>query len=188
MLGLVKDPSEIPRFFSDGSKTPGLGYTDGPDVRPDAPMRTDMVAKDHYRDPPPVPVLDDRFLEVMDAAMKAAVSPTSAIAPVGGDGPVRSPIPGPGSLQTAEAEPELADDAPEGKRCVDAVLQVLADSAEPLTRGEVAKWVGDLSKMWGRPKPWGIKMITNVLADLLASGAIEQPAGKGTAYQSARPS
>lgn len=184
MLGLVKDPCEIPRYFSDGSKTPGLGYTDGPDVRPDAPMRTDMVAKGHYRNPPPVPQLDDRFLEVMDAAMKSAVSPTSTVALVGGGGgPAKSPIPRPGSLQPSPAEPEAADDAPEGRRCVDAVLQVLTDAAGPLERGEIIKWVSDLSKMWGRPKPWGIKMIGIVLGDLLASGAIMQPGGKNTPYQ-----
>src|SRR6185437_1850810 len=164
--------------FGDGSETAGLGYTDGPNNRPDAPMRTDRVPKEYYRDPPPVRKLDDRFLEVMDAAITAIVSPTSTVAPVTGGGGL---FPRPGSLRRA-AEAEPVDDAPEGKRCVDAVLQALA-SGLPMERGEIIKWVGDLSTSWDRPKPWGIKMITNVLRDLLASGEIEQPAGKGTAYQ-----
>lgn len=184
MLGLVKDPSEIPRYFGDGSETAGLGYTDGPDNRPDAPMRTDRVGREHYRNPPPVRQLDDRFLEVMDRAMREAVSPTSTVAPVAGPGPSSGGlIPRPGSLQPRAAEAELVDDAPEGRRCVDAVLQVLTDSKEPMDRGDIIKWVGDLSKMWGRPKPWGIKMIQNTLRDLVASGQVVQPGGKGTAYQ-----
>ena len=183
MLGLEKDPSEIPKLFPDMSKTAGLSYADGPDVRPDAPMRTDLVGKDYYRDPPPVPVLDDRFLEVMDAAMKAAVSPTSTVAAVsGGGGPVVSPIPRPGSLQSPPV-PDPVDDAPQGQRCADAVLQVLTDSAGPLERGDILKWVTDLSKVWGRSKPWDVRMITKVLGDLLAAGTVVQPGGKGTAYQ-----
>ena len=191
MLGLVKDPSEIPRYFGDGSETAGLGYCDGPENRPDAPMRTDRVPKEYYRNPPAVRQLDDRFLEVMDKAMKSAVSPTSTVATVGEavngllapGGPVKSLIPRPGSLPDRPADPEPVDDAPEGRRCVDAVLQVLTDAAGPMDRGDVIKWVTDLSTIWGRPKPWGIKMIQNTLRDLLASGAVVQPAGKGTAYE-----
>jgi hypothetical protein len=66
MLGLQKDPSEIPMFFADGKETYGLGYVAGPDNRPDAPMRTDLVPKAMRRKVPPVPVIDDRFAEVMD--------------------------------------------------------------------------------------------------------------------------
>jgi hypothetical protein len=184
MVGLEKDPSEIPRYFGDGSETAGLGFTSGPDNRPDAPMRTDLVGKEHYRNPPEVRELDDRFLEVMDAAMKAWVSRASKpIAPVSGGGPVKSPIPRPGSLKPPEEEE--TDSGPEGKRCVDAVRQVLGDAAGPMSRGDIIKWVGDLSKMWGRPKPWGIKMIQNVLRDLVASGEAVQPDGKGNDYAKA---
>jgi hypothetical protein len=182
MLGLVKDPSEIPKYFADGSKTTGLGYADNASGRPDAPMRTDYIGIEHYRNPPPVRQLDDRFLEVMEKAMREAVSPTATVAPVTGGGPAVSPIARPGGV-TPPAAVEETDDAPEGRRCVDAVLQVLADSAVPLGRGEVIKWTGDLASMWGRPKPWGMKMVGLALGELLAAGKIEQPAGKGTAYQ-----
>jgi|SRR5580704_2127534 hypothetical protein len=146
MLGLEKDPSEIPRFFADGKETYGLGYAAGPDNRPDAPMRSDLVPKAMRRRVPAVPVLDDRFLEDMDRAM-------------GGQGvPVPSSAPDP-----------PADDAPEGRRCADAVWQVLADSGKPMERGEVIKWVNELvTTGWGREKPFSIRSVTDALAKLTA--------------------
>jgi hypothetical protein len=167
MLGLVKDPSEIPRYFGDGEETAGLGYMDGPDNRPDAPMRTDRVGKEHYRNPPQVRQLDDRFLEVMDRAMKTAVSPTSAVAPVPAAARNGQQAGGLGKLlqhppQDDTPEPEAAQ---EGRRCIDAVWQVLSDRNAEMTRGEVIKWTGDLARSWGR-KPWSIKAIQLALTGL----------------------
>jgi hypothetical protein len=169
MLGLTKDPSEIPRFFEDLSKTAGLGYADGPDMRPDAPMRTDRAAREHYLNPPPVPVLDDRFLEVMDGEMKEAVSPTAAVAPL-----PAAPAPPPGGLgklmrfsrrdDTPAPEP-APEPVLEGRRCVDAVWQVLSGADAEMTRGEIIKRVGDLARSRNR-KPWSIKAIQNALTDL----------------------
>jgi hypothetical protein len=74
MVGLQKDPSEIPMFFVDGRETYGLGYVAGPDNRPDAPMRVDLLPKTARRKDPLVPRLDDRFLEAMDVAMGRQVA------------------------------------------------------------------------------------------------------------------
>jgi hypothetical protein len=179
MLGLVKDPSEIPRFFGDGEETAGLGYMDGPDNRPDAPMRTDRVSKDHYRNPPAVRQLDDRFLEVMDRAMKASVSPTSTVAPVPAAARNGQRAGGLGTLlrhprRDDTPEPEAAQ---EGRRCIDAVWQVLSDAGAEMTRGEVIKWTGDLARSWDR-KPWSIKAIQNALTDLAEGKDQARPVAK----------
>ncbi|MCW2918647.1 MAG: hypothetical protein JWN52_6715 [Actinomycetia bacterium] len=42
-LGLKADPSKLPQFFADGSKTQGLGYIKGPDARPGAQFRAEYV-------------------------------------------------------------------------------------------------------------------------------------------------
>jgi len=187
MIGLVKDPSEIPRFFADGRETAGLGYADGPENRPDAPMRTDRVPSSAYVRPPEVGILDDRFLEVMDRAMKSAVSPTATVAPAGRPAPAAAR----GGLmlvssRRTEPEAEPADDAPEGRRCVDAVWKVLAASAGPMERGEVIAGVSVLAKEWGRDKPWTIKAVGNALRDLadgkVAGCRVTQPV-KGGPYQ-----
>jgi hypothetical protein len=185
MLGLVKDPSEIPRYFGDGSPTAGLSYCDGPDNRPDAPMRTDRIPQEAYASPPPVPRLDDRFLEVMDRAMRAAVSPTSTVAL-----PVPAPRPEAGGglaalgrpkLQLVPALPDSEDAA--GRRCVDAVAAVLSAAPGPVDRGVIIQEAARLSAEWGRPKPWTIRAVTLALRDLVDSGRAIQPAGKGSAYQ-----
>jgi hypothetical protein len=36
------------------------------------------------------------------------------------------------------------DNTPEGRRCIDAVWQVLSDSGKPMERGEIIKWVNEL--------------------------------------------
>ena len=147
MLGLEKDPSEIPKFFSDGKETYGLGYAAGPDNRPDAPMRSDLVPKAMRRKVPAVPRLDDRFLEAMDAAMGTQ----GVLLP-------RRDVP----------QPE-ADDTPEGRRCIDAVWQILADAGKPMERGEIIKWVNELvTTGWGRDKPFTIRSITSALTSLTA--------------------
>jgi hypothetical protein len=148
MLGLEKDPSEIPLFFQDGKETYGLGYCAGPDNRPDAPMRSDKVPKAMLAGVPPVPSLDDMFLEAMDRAMRGVPLPS---------GPAPEP------------EPAAADDAPEGRRCIDAVWQILADAGKPMERGEIIKWVSELvTTGWGREKPFTIRSITSALTTLTA--------------------
>jgi hypothetical protein len=177
-LGLVKDPSDIPRYFADGSKTSGLAYTDGPDVRPDAPQRGDFVGREHYLSPPAVPVLDDRFLEVMDKVMKVAVSPSSTVAPVTGD---PAPVSGGGLLtlvRPARVEDDEADDAPEGRQCADAVWKVLSDDGGPLSRGVIIERIGVLSEAWGRAKPWTVKAIGNACGKLAEGGVPGRPVTK----------
>jgi hypothetical protein len=184
MLGLAKDPSGIPRYFADGTATAGLGYTDGPDRRPDAPMRCDYVSKEHYRNPPPVPRLDDRFMEVMDRAMRESVSPTSAAAPVAA-APAKGGLRLLGGTRDKPAEPsaEAPEDAPEGRRCIDAVLQVLQAAGGPADRGQVAAAVAAVSAEWGRPKCWSLRQIGNTLRELTEAGQAVQADGKGSAYR-----
>jgi hypothetical protein len=171
MLGLVKDPSEIPRYFRNGDETAGLGYMDGPDNRPDAPMRIDRVGKDHYRNPPRVRQLDDRFLEVMDAAMKGAVPPSSTVAPLVASLPRPAASGGLAMLMRPsrrDAAP-APEPAPEGRRCVDAVWLVLSERGGEVTRGEIISWVGELATgAWGREKPFTIKAVGDALRDLAA--------------------
>jgi uncharacterized protein DUF87 len=148
MVGLEKDPSEIPRFFQDGKETYGLGYADGPDARPDAPMRTDLVPKAMRRNLPPVRTLDDRFLEAMDRAMRAGemVLPSA-----------------PAAAQPAAP----ADDGPDGRRCIDAVWTVLKREAREMERGEIIEEVGKLATgEWGRDKQFSLRSFTNALSDL----------------------
>lgn len=43
MMGLKLDPSKLPAYFADGSKTQGLGYIKGPDMRETAQFRAEYV-------------------------------------------------------------------------------------------------------------------------------------------------
>jgi hypothetical protein len=158
MVGLEKDPSEIPMFFANGKETYGLGYAAGPDSRPDAPMRSDLVPKSARHRVPPVPRLDDRFLEAMDRAM-------------GAEGITLPSLP---SLPPPVLQPETpADDGPEGRRCTDAVLQVLTDRGAEMERGEIIRWTADLVKgAWERERPFAIRSVTNALRDLTDEGKI----------------
>lgn len=166
MLGLEADPSALPKYFPDGSPTQGIGYAVTMDNR-QAPMRVDMVPSRMRHEPVEVPQLEPEFLEAMDRAM-GGVSPTSAVLPAASPRPV--PI-----TTTVEPEP-MADDGPEGRTCADAVLQVLTDRGTEMERGEVIKWVGELATTgWGRPKPFGIRSITNALRDLTESGLLVKP-------------
>ena len=82
------------------------------------------------------------------------------------------------------AEPEPADDAPDGRRCADAVWQVLADSGQPMERGEIIKWVSELATTgWDRDKPFSIRAVTNALGALTASGRITRLPGRDGVYQ-----
>jgi len=43
-VNLPNNPRDLPRYFSDGTPTWGLGYASGPDNRPEVTMRTDKLA------------------------------------------------------------------------------------------------------------------------------------------------
>lgn len=160
MLGLSVDPSLLPKYFPSGEPTQGVGYVASVDNR-QAPMRTDMVPRRLRREQVEVPALEPEFLEAMDKAM-GGVSPTAAF-----------PAPAP-SRQAPEPrdapEPPPVDDAPEeGRRCADAVWQVLADRNAPMERGEVVKWANELAQTgWGRAKPFSIRAISDALKGLAA--------------------
>lgn len=144
MVGLEADPSALPKYFPDGSATGGLGYVLSVDNR-QAPFRSDMVPRRMRRQAVQVPPLEDEFLEAMDRAMRGVPLP-------------RGPQPQP-------------DDAPDGRRCIDAVWQVLADSGQPMERGEILKWVSELATTgWGRETPFSIRSVTNALAALAEGG------------------
>ena len=161
MVGLEADPSALPKYFPDGEATGGLGYVISVDNR-QAPFRTDMVPRRMRRQPVEVPALEPEFLEVMDRAMRGGLAVPS--------GPV--------------AQQEPVDDAPEGRRCADAVWQVLADSGQPMERGEIIKWVSELAVTgWDREKPFSIRAVTNALAALTASGRITKLPGRDGVYQ-----
>jgi hypothetical protein len=149
MVGLEADPSALPKYFPDGEATGGLGYVISVDNR-QAPFRSDMVPRRMRRQPVEVPQLEPEFLEVMDRAMRGGLTVPSAV----------------------PAQPEPADDAPDGRRCADAVWQVLADSGQPMERGEIMKWVSELATTgWGRDEPFKIRSITNALNTLLEGDA-----------------
>ena len=157
MLGLEADPSSLPKYFPDGSATQGLGYVVSVDDR-QAPMRADLVPSRMRHQAAPVPSLEDEFLEAMDRAM-------------GAQGVLLPSLP---ALPSLSPQPEAADaDGPEGRRCTDAVLQILADRGAEMERGEIIKWVGELvTTGWGRPKPFSIKSVGDALRKLAEAGKI----------------
>jgi hypothetical protein len=157
MLGLDADPSTLPRYFPDGAPTQGIGYAVTMDNR-QAPMRTDMVPSLMRHRPVTVPRLEDEFLEAMDYAM-------------GAQGLLLPSLP---SLPSPALQPETpADDGPEGRRCTDAVLQVLTDRGAEMERGEIIRWTADLVKgAWERERPFAIRSVTNALRDLTDEGKI----------------
>ena len=63
MVGLPSDPSKLPEYFRDGSKTHGLGYLTGIDRRPAAPWRA-IPVRDAFgiATSPAAGRLDDRTL------------------------------------------------------------------------------------------------------------------------------
>jgi hypothetical protein len=154
MLSLEADPSALPRYFPDGSPTQGIGYAVTLDNR-QAPMRTDIVPAEMRRRAVTVPQLEDDFLAAMDWGMGAGGVPLL-------------------SAPAATAPPAApADDGPEGRRCADAVLQVLADRGTDMDRGEIIKWTSELvTTGWGRDKPFSIRSVTNALSDLTGTGKV----------------
>jgi hypothetical protein len=149
MLGLDVDPSALPKYFPSGEPTGGLGYALGPDNR-QAPMRVSPVPSRMRRAVPAVASFDDSFDMALHTGMLAWHA--TAAKAVAAEAPDRT----------------SADDGPDGRRCVDAVWQVLADSGQPMERGEIIKWVSELATTgWGREKPFSIRSVTNALNTLL---------------------
>jgi len=167
MLGLQKDPSLIPPYFADGKETAGLGYIVGPDNRPDAPFRTDLVPKAMKRRNPAVPALDDRFAEAMDRAMK--------------QGGVQLPMPAATAAPLAAVPPPPDDEpAPEGRTASDAILAVLDEAGGELDRGELVMRAGNLvTTQWGRARPFSIRGMQDALTKLTETGRIAKT-GHGT--------
>jgi hypothetical protein len=157
MLGMEADPSALPKYFPGGEPTQGIGYAVTMDNR-QAPMRTDMVPSLMRHRPVTVPRFEDEFLEAMDYAM-------------GAQGLLLPSVP---SLPSPALRPETpADDGPEGRRCADAVLQVLTDRGAEMERGEIIQWTADLVKgAWGRDQPFSIRSVTNALRALADAGKI----------------
>ena len=149
MLGLDVDPSALPKYFPSGEPTGGLGYALGPDNR-QAPMRVSPVPSRMRRSVPAIAPFDDAFDVALHAGILAWQATTAKAA----------------AAEPADRAP--ADDGPDGRRCVDAVWQVLADSGQPMERGEIIKWVSELATTgWGRDKPFAIRSVTNALNTLL---------------------
>ena len=92
--------------------------------------------------------------------------------------------------QSPAPDPAPAEDAPEGRRCIDAVWQVLADSGKPMERGDVIYWVNELATTgWGRERPFSIRAIGDACAKL-AEGkepgrTVTKP--RDGVYQASRP-
>jgi hypothetical protein len=167
MLGLQKDPSLIPQYFADGKETAGLGYVVGPDNRPDAPFRTDLVPKAMKRRNPVAPAFDDRFAEAMDRAMR--------------NGSVQLPIPASAPLAAVPPAPE-DEPAPPGRTASDAILAVMDEAGGELDRGELIIRCGrlvtaGLGKLpgWGRARPFAVRTMSLALAELENSQRIAKP-------------
>jgi len=169
MLGLEADPHALPKYFPDGEPTQGIGYAVTMDNR-QAPMRTDLVPSRMRHQAVAVPSLEDEFLEAMDRVM-------------GAQGVLLPSLP---ALPSLPPQADTADaDGPEGRRCTDAVLQVLADRGAEMERGEIIKWVGELAVTgWGRAKPFSIKSVGDALRKLTDAGTITRV--RDGVYQAAR--
>jgi hypothetical protein len=106
MIAAAADPSELPKYFPDGSPTVGLGYASGPDNRPSTPIRLDWVP-DPYKVARSAEIrgLDDRMAEAMDRVMSRSgsqmVMPSSPLAAV--------PVPASGGGSAADAVLKVLD-------------------------------------------------------------------------------
>jgi hypothetical protein len=163
MLGLLSDPSALPRYFGDGSPTYGLGYVLGPEMR-QAAARIDLVPKAVRRTVPAVPDLDDRFAAAMGAATAFAGSqPELPAAPR-----ALAPVPD--------------DDEPvtEGRSCADAILAVLT---REMTKGEIMAAAKAVTGGWGR-KPFSARAFSDAINSLADGGRIRKE--KHNTYAPAR--
>lgn len=158
MIGLDADPSALPKYFPDGEPTQGIGYAVTLDNR-QAPMRTDLVPSRMRHQKAEVPQLEDEFLEAMDREMSR-----------------HTPLPNVAPLIAASQSEQPADDGPEGRRCVDAVWQVLRASGGEMERGEIIAAAAKVAtEEWGREKAWSIRSVTNALGDLAGGKDPDRP-------------
>jgi hypothetical protein len=163
MIGVQADPSQLPKYFADGSPTVGLGYGSGPDNRPATPQRWDWV-RDPYKVARSAKTreLDDRVASSLHFATAA--------------GAARFPMPSPAAL--ASVPPVADDDGPEGRTCSDAILAVLDGE---MTRGQIITKVKILTEAtaenngWGRAKTFSTKAIQNALTAMAGDGRILKP-------------
>jgi hypothetical protein len=172
MVGIESEPSELPKYFPDGSSTVGLGYASGPDNRPGTPARWDWV-KDPYK-----VARSARIRPLDDQAAAILADYTAAATLTAGELP---------ALAAVESDDEPAEEA---RSCADAVLSVLTGAGKPLVRGVIAEMAGKLARdEWRRPKPFAIKSVQNALNALTEQGRIvkvdDAPAGT---YALPRPS
>lgn len=131
MIGIDADPFALPMVFPDGSTTAGLGYTRGPDGRPNATMRTDLVADPYgVATSTPMVILDDR---ARIAGADLGYHGRGQI--------VRSDDTDDGAILTAESPPPTTPSSgPSGAvdtATVDAVDQALHAAGQPLPIGEI---------------------------------------------------
>ena len=176
MLGLLSDPSALPRYFADGSPTYGLGYVIGPDMR-QAAARIDLVPRSVRRQVPAVPELDDRFAEAMGAAM--AVDPIRALAWAVQSGLVTADEE---TTRTLRLATEI-DNEPAGHTCMDAVLAVLDRT---MTKGEIMTKAARLvTSEWGRSRPFTARAFSDAFIALAEAGQIRKD--KHNTYAPARP-
>lgn len=170
MLGLMSDPSVLPKYFGDGSPTYGLGYVIGPDQR-QAAARIDLVPAAVRRQIPAIPELDGRFAGAMGAAM--ALTGTQPQLPA--DAP---------AARTLAAVPDDDEPAAEGRSCADAILAVLD---RQMTKGEIMTRAAKLvTGEWGRRRPFTARAFSDAFGRLAAEGRIARE-GRN-AYAPVRPS
>lgn len=161
MIGISVDPSDLPKYFADGSPTTGLGYASGVDNRPGTPMRT-LWVPDVYKisESARIRPMDDRCAAVMERA----IAGTATAVPL----PSASPL-------AAVPPPEEDETAPGGRTAADAILAVLDEADGPLERGDIILRTKPLvTTGWGRAKPFSVKAQGNALAKLTQDRKIQK--------------
>lgn len=152
MLGLMSDPSALPKAFPDGTPTYGLGYVIGPDQR-QAAARIDLVPRAMRREIPEVPELDDRFAEAMGRAMS-----------------YQATLPAPSPSPVLAAVPDDDEPAAPGRSCSDAILAVLD---REMSRGDIMRAAARLvTGEWGRRKEFTARAFSDAFRALSADGRI----------------
>jgi hypothetical protein len=92
-VNLPNNPRDLPRYFSNGTPTWGLGYASGPDNRPEVTMRTDKLA-DPYETAESISIRrpDALVWDVMAGTIEAAGQVLAAIQADANDAAVRQLI------------------------------------------------------------------------------------------------
>jgi hypothetical protein len=171
IVGLEADPHLLPKYFADGSETCGLGYTMGPDARPDAPARSRLV--DNPRRVAVEssiaemdPVFGDAFRASLAAQEDTMRRGSRKLAIASG---ARS-----AGVPAAEV-PE--DDCEPGTTAADAVLAVLAGGE--MATGDIIQAAGARRIERGAAKPYSIRAVSTALAALTRDGRIVKLGDRG---------